>query len=417
MTPQVPKTVVATLGTAALVASGVSAYVTASQPSLAEAAVANTTTHGHVQRGAIVSVVPVAQLTAEQLTTASADFAGAPASRYGVTAYRLIYRTAEHDGQPTTASGLVILPNGKRGALTPTVYLHGTNPTKAAAATVDDNSEDRLVTALFAGQGLVGIAPDYLGLGLVPGRPQYLDSRTETTSSIDLLLAARTFAAQHGVVLKRDVLVTGFSQGGRASVALGRELSRGAAGSFRVGEIRAVAGPYDLLGSEFPASFDGRLLPSTATFYLAYLVTAWNERLRLYDDPRVAFQAKYAKTVPALFDGTHGEDEIRQGLPGFAVEAVHTGVPEAHPAPDRSPPPGSPRSRPSLRLDPTSAGPPLQRHEGHRRDCGEHHCLRSCTEAARCRRDRPRPGSGRPHRHCLRRLPRDHPHLQQMGLT
>ena len=217
MTSRLTKTVAATVATAALLTFPLSAFGAVSQPTLSEAAVSSM----HAPRGSVVSAVPVAQLTAAQLDAASADFPGTPPAAYGVTAYRLVYRTIDHNGRPTTASGIVVLPDGRRGALTVAEYLHGTNPTKAAAASVDDTSTDRLVTALFAGQGLVGVAPDYLGLGLGPGKPPYLDTKTETTSSGDLLLAARTFAAKHGVALKRDVLVTGFSQGGRASMALG----------------------------------------------------------------------------------------------------------------------------------------------------------------------------------------------------
>ena len=311
LTSRLTRTVAATLATAALLTFPLSAFGAVSQPTLSEAAVSSV----HARRGSVISAVPVAQLTAAQLNAVSADFPGTPPAAYGVTAYRLIYRTIDHDGRPTTASGIVVLPDGRRGALTVAEYLHGTNPTKAAAASVDDTSTDRLVTALFAGQGLVGVAPDYLGLGLGPGKPPYLDTKTETTSSGDLLLAARTFAAKHGIALKRDVLVTGFSQGGRASMAFGRALSRGEVGSFRLGAIQAVAGPYDLLGSELPAVFTGGVLPPTATFYLGYLITAWNRTVGLYDDPREAFQAPYAATVEGLFDGTHSDEDIVAALP------------------------------------------------------------------------------------------------------
>jgi hypothetical protein len=316
MTSRLTKTVAAILATAALLTFPLSAFGAVSQPTLSEAPVSSM----HARRGSVISAVPVAQLTAAQLNAVSADFPGTPPAAYGVTAYRLIYRTIDHDGRPTNASGIVVLPDGRRGALTVAEYLHGTNPTKAAAASVDDTSTDRLVTALFAGQGLVGVAPDYLGLGLGPGKPPYLDSKTETTSSGDLLLAARTFAAKHGIALKRDVLVTGFSQGGRASMAFGRALSRGEVGSFRLGAIQAVAGPYDLLGSELPAVFTGGVLPPTATFYLGYLITAWNRTVGLYDDPREVFQAPYAATVEGLFDGTHSDEDIVATLPDTPQE-------------------------------------------------------------------------------------------------
>jgi hypothetical protein len=311
MTSRLIKTVAATLAGAALLTFPLTAYASVTQPTLSEAAVSS----AHAPRGALVSVVPIAALTAAQLDAAAADFPGIPPARYGVTAHRLIYRTVDHNGRPTTASGIVVLPDGRRGALTAVEYLHGTNATKAYAASVDDTSTDRLVTAVFAGAGLVGVAPDYLGLGLGPGLHPYIDTKTETTASVDMLLAARTFVARHGVALKRDVLVTGFSQGGRASLALGRALSRGEAGPFRLGAVQAVAGPYDLLGSELPAAFDGGVAPATAAFYLAYFVTAWNRTVGLYDHPRDAFQEPYAQTVQGLFDGSHPDEEIVAALP------------------------------------------------------------------------------------------------------
>ncbi len=313
MTPRASKAIAATLATAALLAAPLSAYAAVSQPTLSEAAV----TSVHTSRGALVSAVPVARLSAAALDKAGADagFVGVPKSRYDVTAYRLIYRTVDPWGRPTTASGLVVLPDGRRGALSVAAQLHGTMATKAYAPSVEDDSTDRVITSLFAGAGLAGIAPDYLGLGLGPGKHPYIDTRTETSASVDLLLAARSFALKHGVVLKRDVLVTGFSQGGRATIGVARALSRGEAGPFRLGAAHGVSGPYDLLGVELPAVFSGDVDPHVATLYLAYFVTAWDRTVGLYDDPREAFRPPYAKFVEGLLDGTHSDEEIFDRLP------------------------------------------------------------------------------------------------------
>jgi hypothetical protein len=312
MTSYLVRTVAATLATSALLTFPLSAYGAVSQPTHPEAAA----TAFHVERGALVSATPIAHVTAAQLDAAASDFPNVPAAKYAVTIYRLVYRTIDHDGRPTTASGIVVLPDGLRGPLTVAEYLHGTTAAKAEVASLDDTSTDRLVTALFGSTGLVGVAPDYLGLGLGPGRPPYIDTKTETSASIDMLRAARTLAIKHGVVLKPDVLVTGFSQGGRAALGLGRALSWGEARPFRLGEIRAVAGPYDLLNVELPALLDGGVNPQSATMYLAYLVTAWNRTVGLYDDPRSAFQEPYASEVEDLFDGSHSSEEITANLPG-----------------------------------------------------------------------------------------------------
>ncbi|MFF1821097.1 alpha/beta hydrolase family protein [Kribbella sp. NPDC058245] len=313
MTSRAFRIIPATIAIGALVAAPLSAFAV-TQPSLAQAAVASAV---QSPRGSIVSAVQIAKLSAADLDTAAADagFVGVPKSRYDVTVYRLIYRTIDPDGRPTTASGIVVLPDGRHGALTVAEYLHGTSATKAYAASVSADSTDRLVTALFAGSGLAAVAPDYLGLGLGPGKHPYIDTKTETSASIDLLLAARTFAARHDVTLNRDVLVTGFSQGGRATLGVGRALTRGEAGPFRLGDLRGVAGPYDLLGTELPAVFDGQVEPHVATMYLAYFTTAWDRTVGLYDSPRDAFRPPYAKTVEGLVDGTHTEEEIVAGLP------------------------------------------------------------------------------------------------------
>ncbi|GAB3810724.1 hypothetical protein [Kribbella italica] len=315
------KAIAATLATAALLAAPLSAYAavsqptlsTVSQPTLSEAAV----TSVHTSRGALVSAVPVARLRAAAVDQAAVDagFVGAPKARYDVTAYRLIYRTVDPWGRSTTASGLVVLPDGRRGALTVAAQLHGTMATKAYAPSVEDDSTDRVVTSLFAGAGLAGVAPDYLGLGVGPGKHPYIDTKTETSASVDLLLAARSFALKHGVVLKRDVLVTGFSQGGRAAIGVARALSRGEAGPFRLGAVHGVSGPYDLLDVELPAVFSGEVEPHVATLYLAYFVTAWDRTVGLYDKPRDAFRAPYADIVEGLLDGTHSDEEIFTSLP------------------------------------------------------------------------------------------------------
>ncbi|WP_112244194.1 hypothetical protein [Kribbella monticola] len=316
MNSTLTKTVAAVLATAALAAAPLSAFAGTTpptHPSLAEGATSAVSSF----RGSLVSVVEVGQVSTAELNAAAeaTGFHGTPAARYDVTAYRLVYRTVDHDGRPTTASGLVVLPNGKRGRLTVAEYLHGTMADRSTAPSVDASGPDSLVTALLASTGLVGIAPDYLGLGVGHGLHPYVDTRTEVGASADLLLAARTFAAWHGVGLKRDVLVTGFSQGGRGSLAFGHALSRGEVGHFRLGAIQAVAGPYDLVGTEMPAAFDGRVLPATAAFYLAYLAVAWNRTVGFYDDPAEIFKSPYAGTVEGLFDGSHSYEDIVAGLP------------------------------------------------------------------------------------------------------
>ena len=278
------------------------------------------------QRGTVVAVTPLTRLTSAQASayvTTMGFVTGA--ARDGVDLYRITYRTITPQGAPTTATGLFALPVDGRHTALPTVeYTHGTMPYRGDAPSVSDGP-DRAVAVMFAGQGFAAVAPDYLGLGLGPGAHPYLDLRSETSASVDLLLAARTVAAEHGRRLDGRLLATGFSQGGVAAVSLAHEVQQGGVPGFRLTGLAPVSGPYDLRGVELPAAFDGRLDPPTASFYLAYFTTAWNRLTPLYHAPSEAFRAPYDRTVPQLFDGDHTDDQITAGLPADPTQLLTPG--------------------------------------------------------------------------------------------
>lgn len=238
-----------------------------------------------------------------------------PHSRYAVSLYRLVYRTTDLDGRPTTASGLVALPERRGRSLRLTAYTHGTISNKDDAASVSDDDTSRAIVLMLGGAGLAVAAPDYLGLGLGPGMHPYGHLASETSASADLITATDRFARNRGLRLQHDVLVSGFSQGGRVAVNLAKQLEQGKVHGFGVKAVAAVAGPFDLEHTELPAAFDGGMDPKSANYYLSYLVTTWKRLVGLYDDPAEAFKPPYDETVEQLFDGHHSFDDIMAGLP------------------------------------------------------------------------------------------------------
>ncbi|WBO61457.1 lipase family protein [Streptomyces camelliae] len=279
------------------------------------------------QRGTLVSAVELEGMDVAQATAYVKDigFVAPDAAKNGVDVYRITYRTITATGRPTVASGLVTLPRAASGhgprRLSTVSYTHGTLAYRGGAGSVADGA-DRAVTVMFAGAGFAAVAPDYLGLGLGTGPHPYMDIGSETTASVDMLKAARAFEAEKGVIADGKVMVTGFSQGAAAAMGLGRALQREAVPGLRLTALAPVSGPYDLSGAEIPAAFDGRLAPRTATFYLAYVITAWNRLHPLYSSAAEAFRAPYANTVPGLFDGSHPDEEIAAGLPGTPEELL-----------------------------------------------------------------------------------------------
>jgi hypothetical protein len=161
---------------------------------------------------------------------------------YGFDSYKVTYCTddavlpGQSRARTTTVTGMVSIPR-KPGPLPTVAYVHGTsvsfydapsNPNIFGNLSPRGESfEGPPSTAVFAGNGFIYIAPDYLGLGdsTVP-RHRYFHAATEASSAIDLLAASRKVLADLNARQNGELFVFGFSQGGHAALALHRELER-----------------------------------------------------------------------------------------------------------------------------------------------------------------------------------------------
>lgn len=275
------------------------------------------------QRGDLIQVEAVSTRTPSQVS----DFlksAGIDSTevRYGVRGYRITYRTITPRGTPTTATGLLVLPeDGRHNRLDLVADTHGTMVDRDYAPSVGED-DGRLSPYLHASVGRAVAAPDYLGLGKGPGRHPYMDTASAVSASLDMLRATRTATRELGRPLTGNVYGTGFSQGGQVAMALGRALSQGADAHFRLKVLAPVSGPYDIVGQEMPALFDGRVNDISGVLYMAYWLTAQNRLHPLYGDTRNAFREPYAQVVEGLFDTHHTTEEVLGALPSTVKEML-----------------------------------------------------------------------------------------------
>ncbi|WP_409491104.1 hypothetical protein [Amycolatopsis sp. cmx-11-12] len=269
-------------------------------------------------RGAIVSVMPLVDLQPAEVSAVLRAAKFDPAQvRHGVTASRVVYRTVGTKGEPTTASQLVALPKTDKNDLSVVSWLHGTTGFRGDVASMKDTSTDRAVALLFASTGRAVSAPDYLGLGEGPGSHPYGHPEVTASAPVDALRSAREFAGRQGRTFDERVLVSGFSQGGPATMMVGRALQDRADSSFTLGALAPIDGPFNL--TKFVAdAADDKL--SNSHLYLGYLATAWDRMFGIYDSPQQAFREPYAARVEALFDGDHQQKEIVTSLPKSAKE-------------------------------------------------------------------------------------------------
>jgi len=263
-------------------------------------------------RGSVVSVVPVADLEPAEVSAGlrAAGVEGVRA-RYGVTAYRVVYRTVGVAGDPTTASQLVALPTNDQSDLRVVLWLHGTTVYRGDVASMKADSTDRAVGLLLASAGGAVSAPDYIGLGEGPGTHPYGDPGATVSASLGALRAARDVARQEGRTFDERVQISGFSQGGPATMMVGRALQEGADPDFSLGGLTTISGPFDLSGFEAAAANDEI---ENASLYLSYFTIAWDRMYGLYDEPQEIFREPYARQMEILFDGDHRSQEIAAAL-------------------------------------------------------------------------------------------------------
>ncbi|GKQ40533.1 S9 family peptidase [Streptomyces sp. A012304] len=301
----------------ALTASGATNVLAQEKETPRTAAVAPTAPDG--VRGTVVSADPLRTLTAEEVATELAgDEDGAwdtGAVRYGLDTFRIVYRTVDPHGRPTTASGVLALPRSGERRLRTVSFTHGTELFKRDVASVSTSVWDQAPALTYASAGFAAVLPDYLGLGLGPGPHPWMDVPSETTAALDMLRASRAVAAAQKRELRREVLVTGFSQGASAALGLARSLQDGADGWFRLRAVAPISGAYAFRDAELPALLSGRTEPKASVIYAALTLVAFDRLHHLYDTPAQVFRAPYDRTIEGLLDGTHSGPEVVAGTP------------------------------------------------------------------------------------------------------
>jgi pimeloyl-ACP methyl ester carboxylesterase len=229
---------------------------------------------------------------------------------HGTTLYRVEYWTRGPAGDAVIASGLVALPRTRelRGVVS---WQHGTATERSEVPSKPTPDEGVVASVAFAGHGYLLAAPDYLGLGSSPGRHPYYHTESTAASVVDLLRAARRLAEAKGFAWPEKLFLTGFSQGGHATIAALRELEAADEPGLRVTAAAPIAGPFDLSNLSVPRALEGEARSSS--LYLGYLIASYS---RVYGEPLGGtLLPQYARAVEEIFDGSRGGEAILEALP------------------------------------------------------------------------------------------------------
>lgn len=173
-------------------------------------------------------------------------FAACPKAEYGVELFCVEYKTAGLDGAEVSATGLAMLPK-KEPNLGPCPVLCLQQQTifdlHDAPSLFITSRLAKMALPLFAAQGYVVLLADYIGQGMSAVAHPYMHAKTEQGACMDFLHAGQALAQERGLRLSGELFLSGFSQGGHATLALLQGLE---AANIQVQGASAIAAMVDM---------------------------------------------------------------------------------------------------------------------------------------------------------------------------
>ena len=238
--------------------------------------------------------------------------------RCSIDVLQIKYQTVGPSAALTPASGAMMVPSGTdpacSGARPILLYAHGTSTDRnynIADISTGNNGEGVLLAAVFAAQGYIVVAPNYVGYDTSTlGYHPYLNADQQSKDMIDALAAARSALPISSAPSTTDggkLFVTGYSQGGYVAMATHRAMQ---AANITVAASAPMSGPYAL--SAFGDSIFQGQVSANPVVNLTLLTTSYQHAYsNLYSSAGEMFVSQYAPTIDALLPNTVGVPDLK----------------------------------------------------------------------------------------------------------
>jgi len=235
---------------------------------------------------------------------------------YGYKAYKIPYVTTDEFGKSISASGLMIIPTGMpemvyQIGLSMVSDDHGTIMADYEAPTVmamQNSSPEGSAVILTSLAGFVTLQPDYIGFGDArENYHPYVLEKSLANSTVDFIIQAQKFARENNIKLNGQLFLTGYSEGGYASMATIKQIEQST--NIKVAMSAPMAGPYDLNSTAFGVLSQSEIaVPSfIADIGYAYGMTYNQEMEDIFNEP-------YASKMDELFSGVYNRQEVDKEL-------------------------------------------------------------------------------------------------------
>ncbi len=233
---------------------------------------------------------------------------------YDVDMYRILYETPGVDQLPDTASGLLVIPQVPGDTELPiVVFEHGTTNGPSDVPSLLKGGYE--IALGYAGFGFITVAPDYLGLGTARGFHPYVHAATEVSASLDMLNGSLEYL-EFNTGPKWDpnyLFVSGYSQGGHASMALHKEIEDFWFFVYPVSAATHMSGPYSLSGV-----MRDLILSETSygyPAYLAYIALGYQQAYgNLFNQVGDIFKEPFATSINKFYTNEITTDELNSEL-------------------------------------------------------------------------------------------------------
>lgn len=218
--------------------------------------------------------------------------------KYDITVYEITYKT-KYKGEDIIASGLVTFPE-TQDASPIMSFQHGTMVANAEAPTEDKDTY--IFLSSLASAGYIFLIPDFIGFGSSNDvlHPYYHEDLT-ASSVVDMMKAAKELAAQEGYNFDGRVFLSGYSEGGYATMATHKSLEENPVEGFELIASAPSSGGYDIKGmQEYFFGLDTYHQP----FFLAYVALSYQSVYDWSFSLSDMFQQPYASNLEGYFDGS-----------------------------------------------------------------------------------------------------------------
>ncbi len=168
-----------------------------------------------------------------------------------ITTYAVTYKTKYPSDKTITASGVFIVPANVNTSFPLVVYTHGTitedDAPSLKTASIFQYSQDVFLATLIASSfNCIVLLPDYIGYNASANITHpYIHGPSLAQASIDLIQAYREFAFMNSLPFRKDLFITGYSEGGYAAVAVQKAVQELYGSNLFIEKTVAGSGPYD----------------------------------------------------------------------------------------------------------------------------------------------------------------------------